>query len=224
MSLVRKSAGTPDGSGVDKKHGGLHEEWRKPPNDENAIVAGVIMLLKTIASSLPQPQAGCTDEFQPTRDIIASAIQLMVDAGARMKAVQTVGLWSAYSMLTEFNAKKEKLMAEMEQVAKSFTQVQITADTLERWRDVAEWLKALHDITANHSSDFIKDESNFFLKQLSDRPGDYPTINIADSFFKSQTKGVSKYTLVYNFGVAGKNLDVTINAFEAERPKSGLGN
>jgi hypothetical protein len=223
MSFLRNAAVTPDVSNIDKKHGELHEEWRQPPKDEYAIIDGIVMMLKTIAADLPQPQDGVADELQSTRDIIAFALQVIIDSGARMKLAQTSGLVKAYKILDDFKTNKDKYVGDMERLAKSFSQVQMTSETVERWRDVAMWLTALHDMTANAKPEFVKDENKFFLKPLSEeKPGDYPTINVADSFFKSQTKGVSKYTLIYHYGVAAKNLETLLAGF-GERNKADPG-
>lgn len=222
MSFLRNAAVTPDVTEVEKMHGVLHEEWRQPPNDEYAIIDGIVIMLKTIAADLPQPQDGVADELQSTREIIAFALQVIIDSGTRMKLAQTSGLFTAYKVLGDFKANKEKYVSDMEQLAKSFTHIQVTHETVDRWHDVAVWLTALHDMTANAKPDFVKDENKFFLKPLSDTTGDYPTINAADGFFKSQTRGVSKYTLIYHFGVAAKNLETLLTGF-GERNKADPG-
>lgn len=178
---------------------------------EYAVIDGIISRLTTLDGLCPAEDSSA--ETQKNHGIITDALRVINDAGAKMKEARTFGLAKAVKVLEDFKANKEKYVGDMEQLGRSFGLIRITSETAAGWRDLSDWFQELHDITANAKKDFKKDDEGFVLA-LKD--GTYPPTCIADQLFKTSTGGTSKYTLIYNYGVAAKHIRNAVITYEAE--------
>lgn len=178
---------------------------------EYALLDGITSLLEKLDAVIDAGRENAYPGANRNHEIIADALRVMRDAGSKMKIAQTEGARKAYEVLKDFNAKKEIYVEDMKRLGLSFAQVQVTDATLGLWKDLADWLQELHDHTANARKDFKKDNEGFVLKKDD---GTYPHTCLPDKIFKSSTGGVSKYTLIYNYGVAAKLLRNVITNYE----------
>ena len=216
MSFLRGRETVLAETAIEKKHGKLHELWRVPPQDEEfAIVDGIIMILETLRDlMLPQAECSWADELQRNhnREIIESALRVIQDLSPKMKAAQTEGYFAAIKVLYDFKGSKDKYLADLEELSQSFIAIHMTHDAAPRWHDLAEWMWALHEVTANALAQHEKDDRGF-VKPCED--GTYPFFDAGDGIFKRSTRGISKYTLIRHYGVAAYHIRDRLLEFES---------
>jgi hypothetical protein len=185
----------------------------KPTSDEYecAVITGTILRMQRIDERMTASMSDTGCSYQRNHEILTFAIKVASDAGAKLKKVQS-SFGNALDVLSDFKAHQQEYMEDIRLMGAKFNDVVVDSALIDLWRDLSVWLMAYHDITANASKDFIKDDLGF-VRPKSD--GSYPTINAKDGFFKLRT-GVSKYALVHNFGVAAKTLENKVKSFETE--------
>lgn len=180
---------------------------------EYALIDGIVSFLEKLDAVIPAEKDGASLGDKRNHEIIAEALRIIHDAGSKMKIAQTAGFNKAIEVLQDFNAKKTTYVEDMKRLGCSFAEIQVTDATRNLWRDLAEWMQELHDHTANARKDFKKDKDGFVLPNGD---GTYPHTCFPDKIFKTSTGGISKYSLIYNYGVAAKLLKNVIATYEAE--------
>ncbi len=179
---------------------------------EYALIDGITSFLEKLdmimMAEKDEPSAGTTRNHE----IITDALRIIHDAGSKMKIAQTSGTLKALEVLKDFNTRKAIYVEDMRRLGCSFSDVTVTDQTINLWKDLADWLQELHDHTANAKKDFKKNEDGFVVPNDD---GTYPHTCFPDKIFKTSTGGISKYSLIYNYGVAAKLLKNVIATFEA---------
>ena len=174
---------------------------------ELKIIADIVECLKALQELL-QLEEPC-EAVLSTRDAVVFACSVIADAGMKLKDAEN----RAIAVLKEFNANKATYLEHMEKVGHSFQKIYVSDKNIHVWRKLAMLLEVLHEFTAK---DMAKDTDGNVKKKAD---GTYPHVSWPDLYFKTATRGVSKYSLVYNYGVAAKHISAAVAAFES-RPSS----
>lgn len=182
------------------------------PKDELEILSGVVGQLKALAAILQQH--GATEATTPTLRVVKNAERIISDAGIRFKRASGANLFDKASVLSDFVNHKDKYINDMVTMAQGFKQIEVTAETVDAWRMLAAWLDALHECTASR---LRKEGEGKEVKIRREADQSFPHLDTKDWAFKKATSGVSKYTLVRNYGKASKNALGQVAEFESKK-------
>lgn len=180
---------------------------------EYALIDGIASYLEKLDVIIDWGKEDSSPGAKRNHEIITEALRVIHDAGSKMRVAQSEGLVKALGVLKDFNANKTTYVDDMRRLGRSFADIEITEATLALWKDVADWLQELHDHTAEvlDKKGCKKDEDGF-IKPCDDQT--FPHTCQPDLIFKKSTGGVSKYMLIYNYGVAAKLLKNVITTYE----------
>lgn len=187
-------------------------EWETPSDNEHEVNKGIIALLKHIILLCKKE-----DECSAMIPSLTKALEVITTASERLERAEKASIKDRVALLTDFRRNQVNNVDDIEQFGKAFSQIHVTNETLPYWRKLQVWLQKVHDLTTalllKNKKTEIDDEG--FVKPLQD--GSYPCIDFVDKGFKTITHGVSKYSLIRHYGLAAKDIETAVRAYEARQ-------